>query len=348
MIITKTPFRVSFFGGGTDYPEWFREHGGCFLSTTIDKFSYISIRNLPPFFQEKHRIVWSKIELVDEFDNIEHPVVRAALKYFSVKNGVEIHHQGDLPSRAGLGSSSSFAVGLVNAINVLQNKQLTKKQLADYAVHLEKHLLNEKVGIQDQIAAAFGGLNYVKIKTTGDYEVTPVNLTDGKLDELQNRCILVYTGVSRFASDIASSQIKNIPLHEKALFRLKGIADEGYKVFAEGNIEDIGPLLDESWNLKKNLASGLAPTFVDDLYDLAINNGATGGKLLGAGGGGFMLFIFSPKKKQQLLDALSDFIVVPFKISFQGSEVLYTYPDGFSSTSITRDNFVKVDASLKI
>lgn len=342
MILTKTPFRISFFGGGTDYDQWYRSHGGAFLSTTIKRYSYISVRQLPPFFEKKHRIVWSLIELVDKPEEIEHPVIRSVFQELNVVYGTEVHHQGDLPSRSGLGSSSSFAVGLIKALTELQGECLSKKELADKAIYVERVLLGETVGIQDQVAAAFGGLNRVVISNNGSYEVTPVLLPQTSISGLQNHLILFYTGVSRFASDIAAQQVENFGIKQANLHRMRELVDLGYDALVEGRIGDIGHLLDEAWQLKRGLANEVSPSFIDEIYDRAMAAGATGGKLLGAGGGGFMLLFVNPNDREALMRSLSDLIAVPVEFESQGSVTLYSVPDGFSQTSIRGNNFAKI------
>ncbi|MDB3896047.1 kinase [Alphaproteobacteria bacterium] len=341
MIITKTPYRTSFFGGGTDYREWFQENGGSFLSTTIDRHCYISVRNLPPFFEKKHRIVWSSIELVDNSDEISHPLIRAAFKTFEINTGLELHHQSDLPARAGLGSSSSFAVGLINAISNLKMQTVSARQLADAAIYLESVVIGETVGIQDQIAAAFGGLNKVLINPDGTYSVTRVPVSAEKLEFFEDHFVLIYTGVSRFASKIAKEQVANFSKKRKELKRISELVDVGFDVLTSGSIEDFGPLLHESWRLKSGIASGVSPGFVSEIYERALAAGATGGKVLGAGGGGFMLFFVDPNKKVELLKALDEFIAVPYKMSNSGSSLVYSTPDNFTETSKSGKTFLK-------
>ncbi|MDO8488727.1 MAG: kinase, partial [Candidatus Omnitrophota bacterium] len=295
MIISKTPFRISFFGGGTDYPAWFEKYGGAVLSTTIDKYCYISIRYLPPFFEHKHRIVYSIVENVLSANEIKHPVVKAILKYFKIEKGVEIHHDGDLPARSGLGSSSSFTVGMLNSIYALKGKIISKSQLAKEAIHIEREILKESVGSQDQIAVAYGGFNKIIFNNDHDFRVEAVTLHKDKIKELQSHLMLVYTGLSRFASEIATEQIRNTPNKEKELKVMRGMVDQAVEILnSNSNISEFGRLLNESWQVKKRLSSKVSNSEVDSLYAKALKHGAIGGKLLGAGGGGFMLLFVRP------------------------------------------------------
>ncbi|MFA5083882.1 MAG: kinase, partial [Candidatus Paceibacterota bacterium] len=296
MIITRTPFRISFFGGGTDYPAWFRNNGGAVLSTSINKYCYITCRYLPPFFEHKHRIIWSKIESVKEIDEIEHPVVNAVFKIFNIKEGIEIHHDGDLPARTGLGSSSSFAVGIIHALHALQGKIINKRQLALEAIELEQEILKENVGCQDQAIAAFGGFNKIEFGGPQKITVNPILLASERMKLFQSHLMLFFTGLSRYASEIAAEQIKNTSNKTIELSALKGMVDEAIKILnGTGPLDDFGKLLDESWRIKKTLSSQISNSRIDEIYAAAKEAGALGGKLLGAGGGGFMLFFVKPE-----------------------------------------------------
>ncbi len=324
MIITRTPFRVSFFGGGTDYPTWYHEHGGAVLSTTIDKYCYLTCRYLPPFFDYKSQIIWSKIEKVGAHDDISHPAVRACLNFVGMHDGVAIHHDGDLPAHSGLGSSSAFTVGLLNALYALQGKMVGKPVLAREAIHVERNLLGEAVGDQDQIATAFGGLNHIEIGTDGGFTVKPVILRPERLSELQDHLVLCFTGVVRHASTIAAQKINSLKEKETELHTMRGMVDQALSLLiGSGDIADFGRLLHESWLLKRSLTSGIAPAFVDDIYTRARRGGAIGGKVLGAGGGGFMLFCVPPDRRADLLRELDGLIAVPIEFDVAGSQVIF-------------------------
>ncbi len=327
MIISKTPFRISFFGGGTDYPAWFEKHGGAVLSTTIDKYCYITIRYLPPFFEHKHRIVYSIIENVRSSSDIKHPVVKAILKYFKINKGVEIHHDGDLPARSGLGSSSAFTTGLLNSTYALQGKIISKEQLAKEAIHIERVILKESVGSQDQIAVAYGGFNKIIFHNDHNFRVEAVTLHKKKVDQLQDHLMLIFTGLSRFASEIAAEQIKNTHNNEKELQEMHGMVNKAIEIL-NGNrdICEFGGLLNESWRLKRKLSSRVTNSKIDALYNKALKNGALGGKLLGAGGGGFMLLFVEPDNRRKLSLALKDFLEVKFKFENEGSQIIYYRP----------------------
>lgn len=328
MIITATPFRISFLGGGTDYPAWFRRNGGAVLSVTINKYCYLQCRNLPPFFEYKNRVVWSRIETTKDTDSIEHPAVREAMRYLGFTEGLEVHHFGDLPARTGLGSSSSFAVGLLHALFTLRGEVVGKRRLADEAIHLEQALLKENVGIQDQIAAAFGGLNRVDIGQNGDYAVQPVPMSDARRQALEEHMILLFTGIVRHASDVAKKQIDALPGKEAVVRRMQALVDEGLEVLANGrDLRDFGELLDESWQLKRSLSDAVSTEAVDAIYARARAAGAIGGKLLGAGGGGFMLLFVEPARRAQVSAALAEYLQIPFRFERSGSRVVLYEPD---------------------
>lgn len=334
MVISRTPFRVSFFGGGTDYPVWYEENEGAVLSTTIDKYCYVSCRYLPPFFSHKSRIVWSKIESVKNVEEIEHPAVRAVLQHLNINDGFEIHHDGDLPARSGLGASSSFTVGLLNAIHTLTSKPpASKKDLALEAIHVERNVLKENVGSQDQVAAAFGGLNKIKFANSSQISVEPITVDPKKLELLQNHLILIFTGLARSASEIAEEQIKNTKQKSGELKNMHGMVEEAVKILCHPSqdISDFGRLLHESWQLKRGLSSKITNPIVDEVYSVARKNGAIGGKLLGAGGGGFMLFFAHPEKHLKLKEALSGFLHVPFRFENLGSQIIYNAEPHYES-----------------
>jgi D-glycero-alpha-D-manno-heptose-7-phosphate kinase len=327
MIITRTPLRVSFFGGGTDYPAWFRENGGAVLATTIDKYLYLHCRYLPPFFDFKSRIVWSKIEQVQQPSEIAHPAIRGVLEWMKIGEGVEIHHHGDLPARTGLGSSSSFSVGLLHALHALRGELVSKRKLAEEAIFVEQQVLQENVGVQDQIQSAFGGLNRIDIRTDGSFEVTPLVVRAERLAGLQKHLLLLYTGLSRTASEIAAEQVATVGAKTAELKAMREMVDQGEKILVDtGDLREFGRLLDESWKLKRSLSSKIAPGFVNEIYDVARQAGADGGKLLGAGGGGFMLIFVTPDKRASVLKSLQKLLPVPFQFERGGTQIVLYEP----------------------
>lgn len=331
MIITKTPFRISFFGGGTDYPDWFREHPGAVLASTIDKYCYISCRKLPQFFEHKHRIVYSQIENVNLLDDIQHPSVREILKWREIADGLEIHHDGDLPARSGLGSSSSFTVGLLNALNAIKGENYSKFNLATDAIHVEQNLIGEHVGSQDQISAAYGGFNRINFSSDGSFLVEPVIIRPERRRELSSNFMLFFTGFSRFASQIAESKIKNFSQRQNELNKIYSMVDEGISIIQNANtpIDDFGKLLHEGWKNKRALSDKVSTVEIDLIYEAAISAGATGGKILGAGGGGFLLLFANPEKHNAIRQKLNNLIFVPFEFENVGSRVVLYEPNGF-------------------
>jgi len=328
MIISKTPFRISFFGGGTDYPTWFEKNGGAVLSTTIDKYCYITIRYLPPFFEHKHRIVYSLMENVKETCEINHPVVRALFDYFKIEKGLEVHHDGDLPARSGLGSSSSFTVGMLNSFYSLKGKIRSKSQLAKEAIHIEREIIKERVGSQDQVAVAHGGFNKIVFHNDHNFRVEPITLHNEKIVQLQNHLMLIFTGFSRFASEVAAEQIRNTPKKKKELSTIRSMVDKAIDILnSDRDIVEFGQLLHESWQIKKRLSSKISNSRVDALYERALRHGAIGGKLLGAGGGGFMLLFVRPEDRQKVTNELKDFLEVKFKFEKEGSQIIYYNPE---------------------
>jgi D-glycero-alpha-D-manno-heptose-7-phosphate kinase len=329
MIVTRTPFRISFFGGGTDYPPWFREHGGAVLATTIDKYCYISIRRLPPFFEHKHRIVYSQIENIKETKEIKHPAVRAVFDWGGVQEGLEIHHDGDLPARSGLGSSSSFTVGLIKALTALDGKMISKETLARDAIHIEQDIIKENVGSQDQISAAFGGFNRIDFLKNDGFTVSPIILPQDKLADLQDHLMLFFTGFSRIASEIAKSKIANFKNREIELKSMYEMVDEAIDLLQNRSpIEEFGRLLHEGWRLKQTLSERVTTSEIDNIYKAAIDAGAEGGKILGAGGGGFLLVFVKPERQKKVREALKNLIHVPFKFEESGSRVVLYQPNG--------------------
>lgn len=325
MIITRTPFRISFFGGGTDYPVWFEKNGGATLSTSIDKYCYITVRRFPPFFEHKIRFVWSKIELANHADEIEHPTARESLKFLGLNDGVEIHHNGDLPARSGLGSSSTFVVGLLNALYALKGESASKSKLTLDSIHIEQERLASNVGCQDHVAAAFGGFNKVIYGGEDHIKVVPVNASKERLQKLESNLMLFFTGLSRNASDIAGEQIKNTPQKEAELHKMMGMVDQAIDILSDEkrDMDDFGRMLRETWQLKRQLSSRITNSHIDEVYERGRNAGALGGKLLGAGGGGFMLFYVNPAAQPRVKSALADLLHVPFKFEHEGSQIIY-------------------------
>ena len=330
MIITRTPFRISFFGGGTDYPDWYLEHGGAVLATTIDKYCYITCRPLPQFFEHKHRIVYSRIENVQNNDQIEHPSVRAVLNWANVTEGLEIHHDGDLPARSGLGSSSSFTVGLVHALYATRGQMVRKESLARDAIHIEQNLIGESVGSQDQVSAAYGGFNRIEFYRNGAFVVEPLILPPSRRDDLCAHLMLCFTGVSRIASEVARSKIDNLKHRKPELTRIGEMVNEAIAVLQNSSrpIDEFGVLMDESWKYKRRLSDRVSSPNIDRLYDEAISAGAIGGKILGAGGGGFLLLFARPERHAAIRERLCKLVHVPFKFEDSGSRVVLYQPNG--------------------
>ncbi len=327
MIISRTPFRMSFFGGGTDYPAWFKEHGGSVVSTTIDKYCYITCRYLPPFFDYRSRILYSKVETVMDNEKIEHPAVRAILDHLKIKEGVEIHHDGDLPARTGLGSSSSFAVGLLHALYAMQNKMRDKMDLAKEAIHIEQAMLKENVGCQDQVIAAVGGFQKIDFLPSGEIRANPITIGREKLEALQDHIMLYFTGFSRIASVIVKEQLEKIPSRQSELARMREMVDESVKTLTSGDVADFGKLLDETWKLKRTLSSKISTPAIDEMYDAAKSAGALGGKLLGAGGGGFMIVFARPQDQPKVKERLHKLLRIPFRFENDGSHILLYQPE---------------------
>jgi len=327
MIMTKTPYRISFLGGGTDYPTWYRKNGGAVLAASINKYCYISCRFLPPFFKYKHRIVYSQQENVDKISEINHPSVRECMRYVNLPQGLEIHHDGDLPARSGMGSSSSFTVGLLHALYGLKGEIKNKHQLALDAIHVEQNLIKENVGSQDQTTAAYGGFNKIQFNGNHKINIHPVIIKPDVLENFEDHLMLFFTDFSRKASDIAAKQIKTIGQKEKELRFMQAMVDEGLEILQKGkSLESFGKLLNESWRLKRSLTNKISNSTIDQIYSTGIKAGAIGGKLLGAGGGGFMLFFAPPEKHQHIKNKLRKFLHVPFKIEYSGSQIIYYYP----------------------
>jgi D-glycero-alpha-D-manno-heptose-7-phosphate kinase len=327
MIICRTPYRVSFFGGGTDYPGWYRQHGGAVLAATIDKYCYLTCRHLPPFFEHRLRVVYRKIEQCSRVDDIQHPTVRETLRFLRIDRGVELHHDGDLPARSGMGSSSAFTVSLLHALHALKGEITTKHQLAREALHIEQDVLGETVGSQDQVLAAHGGLRHVRFQPDGEIEVGPLVLPPGRLAELRSHLLLVYTGIARTAADVARSYVVGIETRRRQLRIMKELVDEALSVLTGGlNLLPFGELLHEAWLAKRSLSPLVSNPEVDGLYDRALAAGALGGKLTGAGGGGFLLLFAPPDRHADVLAALDGRIHVPFEFESAGSQIIFYEP----------------------
>jgi len=329
MVITKTPLRISFFGGGTDYPVWYREHGGSVLSTTIDKCCYITCRRLPPFFDYHSRVSYSKVENVSSNGDIQHPAVRGCLQYLAMEEGIEVHHVADLPARAGLGTSSAFTVGLLLALYALRNQMRDKHTLAAEAIHIEQDLLAEAVGAQDQVSAAYGGFNRINFQQDGSIEVKRMLLSSQRVRDLEQHLALYFTGFSRTASEIAQEQLRVTPTKERELRTLLQFVDEAESLVRNENcpLGEFGQLLHEGWKIKRGLTQKISNNAIDEIYEAGLSAGATGGKLLGAGGGGFMLFFVPPEKRQSLRMRLKNLLCVPFSFSTRGSDVIVYEPE---------------------
>jgi D-glycero-alpha-D-manno-heptose-7-phosphate kinase len=329
--ISRTPFRASFFGGGTDYPEWYSLHGGSVLSTTIDKYCYISCRYLPPFFDVRHRIVWSHVENVQTISEILHPAVREGLRFlqFDDSKGLEIHYQADLPARAGMGSSSAFAVGLVHALSDLRGESLKPLELARAAIELERDRLKEVGGVQDQVAVAHGGLNVINFRQGGDIDVVPVRISADHAKELEGNLMLFFTGTSRLSSQLAAQVKANLSKRSDELHDMRRQVDKGLAILENGaDFDGFGDLLHDAWELKRRLGDSVTTPEIDRIYRAARDNGARGGKLLGAGGSGFMLFYVPPSRQADVVAALRDKLHVPFGFDYTGSTILYHPSEG--------------------
>jgi len=340
MIISRTPYRISFFGGGTDYHTWYQQHGAAVLSTTFNHYCYLQCRLLPPFFDHKSRIVWSRVEEVVRHQDIQHPAVKAVLDYLNINQGVEISHQGDLPARSGLGSSSAFTVGLLNTMYALRGMISSKRELACEAIHIERDILKENVGVQDQIATAFGGLNKIIVNADGNFNVTPLVLPPGRMTELQDHLLLFFTGISRTASDIAGDKIQSLQKKSEELHQIREMVDTAADILTSGqDITAFGELLHHTWMLKRQISSKISTDFIDDIYQKARDAGAIGGKLLGAGGGGFMLFFVRPEDKPRVCSALSNLLLVPFEFENSGSQIVFYDRTQYSQMAMTRRDY---------
>ena len=322
MIITKTPYRISFFGGGSDYPSWYNKFGGSVLSTTINKYIYISCRELPPFFDHKYRISWSKIENVKKINEIQHLTVRKLIEYNKIKSGLEIHYDGDLPARSGMGSSSSFSVGLMRALNYYKGREdLRGINLALKTIFFEQKIMKETVGSQDQVAVSVGGFN--KINFLKNNKILIKKIVNNNLKRLNSNLLLLYTGIQRNAETIAENYVHKLSnKKEKNIRRIISNVELGEKMIKSGNIDDFGKLLNDAWIEKKELSNSITNYKIDELYKTSIQNGALGGKLLGAGGGGFLLIYMNKGKQKKFLKKIKNITNIPFKFSNKGCEVI--------------------------
>jgi len=323
MIITKTPYRISFFGGGSDYPEWFNKNEGQVISATINKHIYISCRILPHFFRHKYRIVYSKIENVKKIENIKHNAVKHILRQLKFSDGLEIHYDGDLPSRSGMGSSSCFVVGLLKALYKIKKKNISKNELAKNSIFFERNLMRENVGWQDQIAAAYGGFNSIKFHRS-EFNLKKISCKKDFITKLNKSLFLVYTGISRTAQDIANTFTAHLNQKKKTnISVILKIVEEAKKIIKKNNSDDFGRLLHETWMQKKSLSTSISSNVIDEIYKKGLSNGALGGKLLGAGGGGFVLFYVESRMQDKFFHAFRNKVIVPIQITGKGSEIIF-------------------------
>lgn len=329
MIITKTPFRMSFFGGGTDMEEFFKEHGGAVLSTTFDKYCYVNVRHFPRFFDYSNEFSYSKTERVNSVDEIQHPAIRNAMKMLDMHE-IRLTYEADLPARSGLGTSSSFAVGMLNAFYALKGKYADKKKLADEAIYLERVLCNEAGGWQDQIAAAYGGFNRINFNADG-YEVLPIIISPERKKQLNNNLMMFFTGFTRFSSEVQKANAAGKQDKTAQLKEMLSLVDEAEKVLTDKTVDinEFGRLLDHTWKLKRQTGAAVSTDGIDGLYAKGMAAGALGGKLLGAGGGGFLVFYVEPEYQVSVKAAMSDLLYVPFEFENGGTRVIHYTPENY-------------------
>lgn len=345
MIISRTPFRISFFGGGTDYPAWFQRFGGAVLGAAIDKYSYLLCRHLPPFFDYRYSIIYSHIERKRRVEEISHRAVRAVLEHLKVERAIHLAHHNDLPARSGMGSSSAFTVGLLHTLKALQGRIVPKEELAREGIYVEQELLKEHVGCQDQVLTAYGGLNHITFSSSGEFSVRPVTIARERLQELSDHLMLFYTGVQRTAEAITANYVPDLREHEEHLKPIGDMVEEGIKILGSKNdIREFGHLLHEAWQAKKSISTAISNPHVDGIYDEARATGAVGGKLLGAGGGGFMLLFVPPERQVALRERLKRFVHVPFKFDFSGSQIIFADQEEDYSAYDTADRIAAFDA----
>lgn len=329
IVMSRAPFRVSFFGGGSDYPTWLDNEPGAVLSTTIDKYIYITCRYLPPYLGSKHRVVWRYVETVDSIAEILHPAVREGLRFlkFDDRLGIEMHYQGDLPSQSGMGSSSTFAVAMLHALMALRGKDVDRQTLAEMAIELEQECLKDTVGYQDQVAAAFGGINLISFPKRGTFDVNPILLPKQRERDFVSHLMLIFLGRRRLGGGIASDVVQNLADRSTSIRRMVQMVSEGAAILRHGDLDDFGRLLHEAWELKRGLAVSVSNSDVDDFYRRGREAGAIGGKLLGAGGTGFLLMYVPPDRQEAVRQAMSPCVHVPFALDHDGACVVYRATD---------------------
>lgn len=327
MIITKTPFRMSFFGDGTDMESFFKENGGAVLSTTFDKYCYVNVRHLPRFFDYSTELSYSKTERVTNIDDIQHPAIRNAMKMLDMHE-IRLTYEADLPARSGLGTSSSFAVGMLNAFYALKGKYADKKKLADEAIYLERNLCQEAGGWQDQIAASFGGFNRINFNADG-YEVLPVIISPERKRQLNKNLMMFFTGFTRFSSDVQKANATGKQDKTAQLKEMLALVDDAERVLTDKNadLDDFGRMLDHTWKLKRQTGAAVSTNSIDELYARGIAAGALGGKLLGAGGGGFLVFYVQPDRQDSVRWAMRDLMHIPFEFEDGGTRVIHYTPE---------------------
>lgn len=331
MIITKTPFRMSFFGGGTDMKEFFEEHGGAVLSTTFDKYCYVNVRHLPQFFNYFTELCYSQTERVTDVEQIKHPAIRNAMKMLDMHE-IRLTYEADLPARSGLGTSSSFAVGMLNAFHALKGKYVDKGRLADEAIYLERTLCNEAGGWQDQIAAAYGGMNRIEFNKDGTYDVKPIIIHPERKKQLNNNLMMFFTGFTRFSSDMQKANALGYSEKIKQLQQMYALVDEAENILEDkySDLDDFGRLLNKTWQLKRQTGGAITTNSIDELYEKGITAGALGGKLLGAGGGGFLIFYVQPDKRASIMEVMKDLLYVPFEFENGGTRIIYYCPESYT------------------
>ena len=330
MIITRTPFRMSFFGGGTDVESYFRRYGGSVISTTFDKYCYVTVRHLPRFFDYSIELSYAKTERVSSVDDIERPSIRNAMKMLDMRE-IRLSYDADLPDRSGLGTSSSFAVGMLNAFYALKGQYADKKKLADEAIYLERVLCAEAGGWQDQIAASYGGFNRINFHPNGSYEVNPIIIHPDRKEELRGNLMMFFTGFTRLSSEARKENAKNFAASDETLRSMAELVDKAEEVLEDDrrDLDEFGFLLDRTWRLKRKLGDKITTSGIDALYEKGMRVGALGGKLLGAGGGGFLLFYVRKERRKALKDALGNLLHVPFRFEDGGSRVIHYAPEKY-------------------
>ena len=330
MIITKTPFRMSFFGGGTDMESFFREYGGAVLSTTFDKYCYVNVRHLPRFFNWTNELSYSRTERISTVEDIQHPAIRNAMKMLDMHE-IRLSYEADLPARSGLGTSSSFAVGMLNAFYALKGKYADKKKLADEAIYLERVLCQEAGGWQDQIAASYGGLNRIEFNKDGTYDVRPIIIHPDRKRQLNDYLLMFFTGFTRFSSDMQKANAVGYREKVRQLQEMYSLVDEAEQILEDkhADLDDFGRLLDKTWRLKRQTGSAISTNSIDELYEKGIRAGALGGKLLGAGGGGFLIFYVRPEKQEEVMRAMADLLYVPFRFEDGGTRIIHYTPESY-------------------